>query len=56
MIAFAFENKVKVSDEIAKVTKVKHNGKLESVHMPLYLGVPTRKEAEKIIREYYLGK
>ena len=56
MIAFAFENNVKVSDKIAKVTKVKHNGKLEPVHMPLYLGVPTRKEAEKIIREYYLGK
>ena len=56
MIAFAFENKVKVSDKITKVTKVKHNGKLEPAHMPLYLGIPNRKEAEKIIREYYLGK
>ncbi|MBP3577684.1 MAG: hypothetical protein J6K15_06205 [Lachnospiraceae bacterium] len=56
MIAFAFENKVQVSDKIVKATKVKHNGKLEPLRAPLYLGVPTRKEAEQIIREYYMGK
>ena len=54
LIAFAFENKVQVSDKITKVTKVKHNGKLEPVNTPLYLGVPNKTEAKKIIIEYYL--
>lgn len=56
LIAFAFENKVQISDKIVKATKVKHNGKLEPLRAPQYLGMPTRKEAEQIIREYYLGK
>ena len=56
LIAFAFENKVQVSDKIAKATKVKHNGKIVPIQTPLYLGIPNRKDAKRIIREYYLGK
>lgn len=55
LIQFAFENKVKVSDKIVNITKVHHNGKLEEMRKPLYLGVPNRTETEKITREYYMG-
>ena len=54
-IRFAFENKVQVSDKIVNVTKVTHNGKEEAMRKPLYLGVPSKADTKKIIREYYLG-
>lgn len=56
LIKFAFENKVQVSDKIVKATKVLQNGKLVGMRSPLYLGIPNMAQAEKIIREYYLGK
>ena len=49
LIQYSFENKVQVSAEILKITKVKHNGKL-------YLGIPNRMEVRKIARKYYLGE
>ncbi|MDD3369225.1 MAG: hypothetical protein PHP50_10125 [Lachnospiraceae bacterium] len=55
LIAFAFENKVRVSDKIVDITQVTHNGKKEAMRKPLYLGVPNRAEAKRIAREYYLG-
>ena len=55
LISFAFENKVQVSDKIVNVTKVTHNGKEENMRKPLYLGIPSKAEAKKIIRKYYLG-
>lgn len=54
LIRFAFENKVKISDKIVDATKVMHNGRLEKMRKPLYLGVPNRAEAKRIIREYYM--
>lgn len=56
LIQFAFENKVQISNDIVKVTKVMHNGKEEPMRSPLYMGVPNNAEAKKIIREYYLGR
>ena len=56
LIAFAFENKVQVSDKIAKATKVNHNGKMELMQTPLYLGVPNKKMVDFIIKQYYLGE
>lgn len=56
LIKFAFENKVQISDKIVDATKVMHNGKLEKMRKPLYLGVPNRAEVKKLIREYYLGE
>lgn len=55
MIRFAFENKVQVSDKIVNVTKVTNHGKEESLRGPLYLGIPSKADAKRIIREYYLG-
>ena len=55
LIKFAFENKVQVSDEIVKDTKIMHNGKKEQMRGPLYLGVPNNAQTKKIVREYYLG-
>lgn len=54
LIAFSFKNKKQVSNKIASVTKVEHNGKTEPIRTPLYLGVPTRKDAKIIIKDYYL--
>lgn len=56
LIAFAFENKVQVSDKIAKATMVKHNGKTVQMQTPLYLGVPNKKTVEFIVKQYYLGE
>lgn len=55
LIDFSFENKVQISDKIVKVTKVKHNGKIEPFRGPLYLGIPSRAQVKQIVREYYLG-
>lgn len=55
LIKFAFENKVQVSEEIVKVTKIMHNGKEEQMRSPLYLGVPNNAQVKKLVREYYLG-
>lgn len=55
LIKFAFENKVQVSDEIVKATKIMHNGKEEQMRSPLYLGVPNNAQVKKIVRDYYLG-
>ena len=56
LIQFAFENKVQVNDEIIKITKVNHNGKLENFRGPLYLGIPNRAQVRDIARKYYLGE
>lgn len=56
LIVFAFENKVRISDKIVDITKVIHNGKLEAMKKPLYLGVPNKTQVKEIIRKYYLGK
>lgn len=53
LIRFAFENKVQVSDKIVNITKVTQNGKEVPMRKPLYLGVPNRAQAKKIIQEYY---
>lgn len=55
LIRFAFENKVQVSNKIVSVTKVTHNGKEESLRSPLFLGIPSKADTKKLIREYYLG-
>ncbi len=54
LIRYSFENKVQVSDKIVDVTKVMHNGKLEKMRKPLYLGFPSRADVKKIVRKYYL--
>lgn len=56
MIAYGFEHKTKVSDKIVDVTKVKHNGKVEALRKPCYLGAPNKAEVKKIVRAYYLGE
>ncbi len=56
MIVFAFENKVQVSDKIVNVTKINHNGKIEAMKKPLYLGAPNKTQVKSIISKYYLGK
>lgn len=55
LIKFSFENKVQISDKIVDATKVMHNGKLEPMRKPLYLGIPNRAEAKQIIRDYYMN-
>lgn len=55
LLKYSFENKVQVSNQIADITKVIHNGRLEPMRKPVYMGVPGRADARKIIREYYLG-
>ena len=55
LIRFAFENKVQVSNKIVSVTKVTHNGKEENLRGPLFLGIPSKADTKKLIREYYLG-
>lgn len=55
LLRFAFENKVRISDKIVKVTKVTHNGKEEPMRGPLYLGIPNRAQVKKIVTEYYMG-
>lgn len=55
LIKFSFENKVQISDKIVNVTKVMHNGKLEQMRKPLYMGFPNKVQAKKIVQEYYLG-
>ena len=54
LIRFSFENKVQVSDKIVDITKVIHNGKVEKMRKPLYMGVPSRADARKIIHDYYM--
>lgn len=54
LIRFAFENKVRVSDKIANITKVTHNGNEEAMRKPLYLGVPNKTQVQRLINEYYL--
>ncbi len=53
LLAFAFENKVQVSEEVVKATKVKHNGKTEPMRGPVYLGIPNRHEVRQIVKKYY---
>ena len=53
VIRFSFGNKVQVSNEIVKVTKVLHDGKEEQLRGPLYMGVPNNAQLRQIIREYY---
>lgn len=55
IIAFAFERKEQVSEKIVKITMINHNGKMEKLRGPLYLGFPNRMELQKMIKEYYLG-
>lgn len=56
LIRFSFENKVQISDKIVDITKVTHNGKEEKMRKPLYMGIPSRAEAKKIICDYYMEK
>lgn len=56
LIRFSFENKVQISDKIVDITKVTHNGKEEKMRKPLYMGVPSRAEAKRIIQDYYMKK
>ena len=53
MLRFAFENKVQVSDEVVKATKVTHNGKEEPMRGPVYLGMPNRRQVRQLARSYY---
>lgn len=55
LIGFSFENKVQVSSKIVSITKVNHNGKLEALRGPLYMGIPNRKQVKEIVSKYYLG-
>lgn len=56
LIRFSFENKVQVSDEIVKATKITSNGREEALRGPLYLGVPNKAEVRRIAMDYYLGR
>ena len=53
LMAFAFENKVQISEEIVRETKVNHNGKVEQMRGPVYMGIPNKREVRKIARKYY---
>ena len=55
IIRFSFENKAQVDDKIVNVTMVTHNGKEEKYRGPLYLGIPSRAELQKIVHKYYGG-
>jgi hypothetical protein len=55
LIKFAFENKVQVGERIVKACKINHNGKIEQMRAPLYLGIPNKATVKKIVTEYYLG-
>lgn len=54
LIRFSFENKVQVSNKIVDITKVSQNGREERMRRPLYLGIPSRADARKIIYDYYM--
>lgn len=53
LMAFAFENKVQISEEIIKATKINHNGKVEQMRGLVYMGIPNKREVRQIVREYY---
>lgn len=53
IIKYGFENKKKVSDEIVDMVRVQVNGKTVPMQKPLYLGVPSRPEIKRIVKEYY---
>ena len=55
IISFSFENKTQVDSKIVDVTMITHNGKKEKLRGPLYLGVPSRAELQKIVHKYYGG-
>lgn len=56
LLKYSFESKVRVSDKIVDITKVKHNGKLEQMRKPVYVGFPGRQQVKRIVQEYYLGR
>lgn len=56
LIRFAFEHKARVNDKIVDMVTVMHNGREVPMQKPLYLGMPNRTEAKKLLREYYLGE
>ena len=53
ILRFSFENKVQVSDEVVKATRVMHNGKEEPMRGPVYLGIPNKNQVKMIISKYY---
>jgi hypothetical protein len=55
LIKFSFENKVQVSEKITSITKVQQNRSLVAIRTPLYMGIPTRAQVQRLIRAYYLG-
>lgn len=55
LIRYSFKNKCQVDDKIVSVTMITHNGKEEKLRGPLYIGIPSRAELQKIVREYYGG-
>ena len=56
LFAKAFQGKVRVSDKIVSITTIEHDGKQEQMRGPVYLGIPSRAEVKKMMREYYLGQ
>lgn len=56
LLAKAFQGKVRVSDKIVSITTIEHDGKQEQMRGPVYLGIPSRAEVKKMMREYYLGQ
>lgn len=56
LLAKAFQGKVRVSDKIVSITTIEHDGKQEQMRGPVYLGIPSRAEVKKMMREYYLGR
>lgn len=55
LLAKAFHDKVQVSDKIISITMIERNGKKEKMRGPVYLGIPSRAEVRKLMREYYLS-
>ena len=53
LLKFSFENKVQVSEEVVKATKVILNGKEQHMPGPMYMGIPNKSQVKKIIRKYY---
>lgn len=56
LLAKAFNDKVQVDDRIVSITEIEHNGKTEKMRGPVYLGIPSRADVKKLVKEYYLGQ
>lgn len=56
LLKFSFENKIRVNDRIVDITKINHNGKMEQMRKPIYMGIPGRQQVKRMVKEYYLGR